>query len=94
MKGFIYELEKVILERKKADPESSYTAKLFFNGIDKILQKVGEEAIEYILDAKNQNRQKAISEAADFLYHFLVSLAYNEISFSEIEEELFRRHKI
>ncbi|MCS6984264.1 MAG: phosphoribosyl-ATP diphosphatase [Leptospiraceae bacterium] len=91
--GFIYELEKIINERKNYEPHCSYTAKLFSQGIDKILQKIGEEAVEYLIEAKNGNKERAISEAADLIYHFLVSLNYSGISLGEIEEELQRRHR-
>ncbi len=94
MEIFLYRLEKIIHERKNAHPDTSYTARLFAKGQDAILQKVGEEAVEYILDAKNRNRERAISEAADLVYHLLVSLAEQNIALRDIEAELERRHKL
>lgn len=91
---FFYRLEKIIHERKGAHPDTSYTARLFAKGQDAILQKVGEEAVEYILDAKNRNRERAISEASDLFYHLLVSLAEQGIALRDVEAELERRHKI
>ncbi len=91
--SFLGHLENVLKEKQNASPETSYTAKLFSLGIDKILQKVGEESIEYILDAKNDNRERMISEGADLLYHFIVSLIARGVSLADIAAELERRHK-
>ncbi len=91
--SFLFTLEEIIQQRKNESPEKSYTAELFAKGMDKILQKVGEEAVEYIIDAKNKNRERTVSEAADLLYHLLVSLAANDLTLADIEEELTRRHK-
>ncbi len=91
--SFLGHLENVLKEKQNANPETSYTAKLFSMGIDKILQKVGEESIEYILDAKNDNRERMISEGADLLYHFTVSLIARGVSLADIAAELERRHK-
>ena len=90
--SFIFELEKIIEERKTANPETSYTASLIQRGPDKVLQKVGEEAVEYILEAKNQDKERAISEGADLMYHFLISLSMNDLSLVDIEQELIKRH--
>jgi len=91
-KNFISTLENIISERKNSPDSKSYTATLFANGLDKILQKVGEESVEYIIAAKNDNDSLAISEAADLLYHFIVSLHARNLTLDMINEELIRRH--
>ena len=71
-KGFIYQLEKTIEQRINSQSAESYTSQLFSKGINKIAQKVGEEAIELIIEAKDENNELFINESADFLFHFLV----------------------
>lgn len=88
----LYQLEKIIQDRKANPQEGSYTNHLFDKGEDKILQKVGEEAVEVILAAKGQGRERTISESADLLYHFLVMLAEKDLSLADIEAELEKRH--
>jgi phosphoribosyl-ATP pyrophosphohydrolase/phosphoribosyl-AMP cyclohydrolase len=90
---FLESLEKLLKQRFDERPAGSYTTKLFESGPQKILQKVGEEAIEYILDAQNADKQKAIYEGADLLYHFLVSLVAQGWSLADIIAELERRHQ-
>jgi len=90
--GFLVELEKIIISRKNADPEKSYTAKLLQGNINGILQKVGEESIEYILEAKSNNKERAIAEGADLFFHFLVSLQGINLSLNDILGELYKRH--
>jgi phosphoribosyl-ATP pyrophosphohydrolase/phosphoribosyl-AMP cyclohydrolase len=90
---FLESLEKLLKQRFDERPPGSYTTKLFESGPQKILQKVGEEAIEYILDAQNADKQKAIYEGADLLYHFLVSLVAQGWSLADIIAELERRHQ-
>ena len=70
-KGFIYQLEKIIQKRINSQSTESYTSQLFSKGINKIAQKVGEEAIELIIEAKDENNELFINESADFLFHFL-----------------------
>lgn len=89
---FLANLEKLLIERKQQLPAGSYTTQLFQSGPQKILQKVGEEAIEYILDAQNADKQKAIYEGADLIYHFMVSLVAQGWSLSDIIAELEKRH--
>lgn len=79
-----------ILERKELPKEGSYTNYLFDKGLDKILKKVGEEATEVIIAAKN-DQEELISETADLVYHMLVLLAEKNIPLSEIEKELEKR---
>jgi len=93
LQNFLFDLDKVIAARKLEKPENSYTAKLFQGGIDRLLQKVGEESIEYILEAKNNDRERTISEAADLLFHFLVSLHGINLSLNDVLAELRKRHK-
>lgn len=82
--NFLFELEKVITERKNQPTESSYTAKLFAKGINKIAQKVGEEAVELIIEAKDNSDALFKAEAADLLYHFLVLLAAKNINLKDV----------
>ena len=89
----VEKLYKIIEERKKKLPENSYTAKLFKKGEDKILQKVGEEAIETILAFKSENREHAVYETADLIYHLLVALVNKGITLEEIGNELAKRMK-
>lgn len=90
---FLARLEALLQERFKNRPAGSYTTKLFESGPQKILQKVGEESIEYILDAQNADKQKAVYEGADLLYHFMVSLVAQGWSLGDIIAELEKRHK-
>jgi phosphoribosyl-ATP pyrophosphohydrolase/phosphoribosyl-AMP cyclohydrolase len=91
-KGFIYKLEQVINQRIEKDSEVSYTNKLFKKGINKIAQKVGEEAVELIIEAKDNNIDLFKNEAADLLYHFLILLKAKGVSLENIEEVLKERH--
>lgn len=91
--NFLFELEKVVRARKTDAPESSYTAKLFARGINKIAQKVGEEAVELIIEAKDENDDLFKSEAADLLYHFTVLLAAKNVELKEVLETLKERRK-
>lgn len=79
-----------VLERKKVPKEGSYTNYLFDKGLDKILKKVGEEATEVIIAAKNEP-EELVYETADLLYHLLVLLAEKDIPLTAIEEELQKR---
>ena len=90
---FLSKLEQLLISRKKELPEKSYTTHLFNSGLDKILQKIGEESAEYIIDSKNQDRSRTIEEGADLFFHFLVSLVEQDIPFSEIMNELEKRHE-
>jgi len=92
-KGFLYRLEKIINERIDEDAPDSYTNKLYRKGINKIAQKVGEEAVELIIEAKDDNIDLFKNEAADLLYHLLVLLRARSTSLAEIEEVLSGRHK-
>jgi phosphoribosyl-AMP cyclohydrolase / phosphoribosyl-ATP pyrophosphohydrolase len=91
-KGFIYELEDIINQRIKDNIEGSYTNKLFKKGINKVAQKVGEEAIELILESKDNNIDLFKNEAADLLYHLLILLRTKGVNLQKIEEVLKMRH--
>lgn len=84
-------LYEEILTRKKTPKEGSYTNYLFTKGLDKILKKVGEEATEVVVAAKNDDQAELIAESSDLLYHLLVLLAEKNISLTEIEKELRER---
>ena len=92
-KGFLYRLEKIISERINENAADSYTNKLFRKGINKIAQKVGEEAVELVIESKDDNIDLFRNEAADLLYHLLVLLRARSTTLSEIEEVLSLRHK-
>ncbi|NVJ94366.1 MULTISPECIES: phosphoribosyl-ATP diphosphatase [unclassified Marivivens] len=87
----LYDLDKTIQSRKGADPESSWTAKLFSKGPEKCAEKFGEEAVEAIIEAVKGDREKLIGEAADSLYHLLVMCAARDVTLSDIEAELDKR---
>ncbi len=92
-KGFLYELEKVIEQRISDKTEGSYTSKLFSRGVNKVAQKVGEEAVELVIEAKDNNLDLFKNEAADLLYHFLILLKTKNLKLQDIEEVLAERHK-
>lgn len=87
------ELYHIILDRREHPTPNSYTASLFAAGEDEIVKKVGEEAIEVILAAKAQGKQRLIEEVADLTYHGLVLLAAYGLTPDDIKSELDRRHK-
>ncbi|WP_243355032.1 bifunctional phosphoribosyl-AMP cyclohydrolase/phosphoribosyl-ATP diphosphatase HisIE [Bacillus litorisediminis] len=89
---FLLELEKVVAQREAERPEGSYTTYLFEKGVDKILKKVGEEASEVIIAAKNRDHGELKWEAADLIYHLLVLLKEQELPFTEVLKVLKERH--
>ncbi|SHI89328.1 phosphoribosyl-ATP pyrophosphatase /phosphoribosyl-AMP cyclohydrolase [Pseudozobellia thermophila] len=92
--GFLSELEKVIEQRRtSADSSKSYVASLFEKGINKIAQKVGEEAVETVIEAKDDNDDLFLYESADLLFHYLILLQAKGFSLKDIEAELKKRHK-
>lgn len=91
--NFLFELEKVILERKNNPSESSYTSKLFAKGINKIAQKVGEEAVETVIEAKDENDELFKNEVSDLLFHLLILLAAKNVKLEEVLEVLKERRK-
>lgn len=84
-------LAKVLEERKSADPESSYVAKLYAKGLDTILKKIGEEATETVIAGKAAVPEQVIYEMADLWFHCLILLAYQELSPDQVLAELARR---
>jgi len=90
---FLIVLQDLIDSRKMEMPEDSYTVKLFQKGINKIAQKVGEEAVEMIIEAKDENRDLFLNEAADLMYHFLVLLSAKGCRIEQVMEVLKERHK-
>ncbi|KAA0130200.1 bifunctional phosphoribosyl-AMP cyclohydrolase/phosphoribosyl-ATP diphosphatase HisIE [Chryseobacterium sp. SN22] len=92
-KGFLYELEEKIIERIDQKTEGSYTYSLFQRGINKMAQKVGEEAVELVIEAKDDNGNLFKNEAADLLYHFLILLKAKNCSLQDIEGVLMSRNQ-
>lgn len=90
---FLGDLEKLIKNRQKNLPEDSYTTYLFEKGRDKIAQKVGEEAVETVIESKNEDNKKFIGEVADLIFHLLVLLRDKGISLKKIIKRLKKRHK-
>ncbi|XLS31016.1 bifunctional phosphoribosyl-AMP cyclohydrolase/phosphoribosyl-ATP diphosphatase HisIE [Flavobacteriaceae bacterium M23B6Z8] len=91
--GFFSQLEDIISERKNNPTEKSYVASLFNKGINKIAQKVGEEAVETVIEAKDANDDLFLNESADLLFHYLILLQAKGFKLSDIEEVLKKRHK-
>jgi phosphoribosyl-ATP pyrophosphohydrolase len=87
------ELFGIVKDRKDNPVDASYTNRLLGDGYERIAQKVGEEAVEVIIAAGKQDRQRVIEESADLLYHLIVLLVDQGISLKEVEVELERRHK-
>lgn len=90
--GFIDQLRAIIKERKTNPTEGSYTSGLFENGINKLAQKLGEEAVELVIEAKDANKELFLGEAADLLFHYLVLLEAKGYELDEVVEVLKQRH--
>ena len=90
--SFLSELQTFIDKRKQEMPEGSYTTSLFSKGINKIAQKVGEEALETVIEATNGTSEHLVYEASDLLYHLIVLLTEKGLRIEDIAEELHRRH--
>jgi len=92
--GFLSNLEKTIATRREnADSEQSYVASLFANGINKIAQKVGEEAVEVVIEAKDDNDDLFLSESADLLFHYLILLQAKGFQLNDVVDVLKKRQK-
>jgi phosphoribosyl-AMP cyclohydrolase / phosphoribosyl-ATP pyrophosphohydrolase len=91
--SFLHQLETIVQTRKTNAPEGSYTAKLFAAGTAKIAQKVGEEAVETVIEAMKDDRTLLLSETADLLYHLLVLLAHKGAALEDVEAVLRARHR-
>ncbi|WP_267958082.1 bifunctional phosphoribosyl-AMP cyclohydrolase/phosphoribosyl-ATP diphosphatase HisIE [Pectobacterium polaris] len=89
---FLYQLEQLLAERKHADPDSSYTARLYASGTKRIAQKVGEEGLEAALAATVHDREELTNEAADLMYHLLVLLQDQDLDLATIINRLKERH--
>jgi len=93
VKGFIYELGKIIDQRYTDNMENSYTNRLLREGINRVAQKVGEEAVEVVIEAKDNDDEKFLNEAADLLYHLMVLLKAKGQTIEAVESILAERHK-
>ncbi len=89
---FLYELERVIRERVESRSESSYTYKLFSQGLDRICKKVLEESGEVVIAAMRESRERVIQEIADLIYHVMVLMRFVNVSIDDVCRELERRH--
>ena len=90
--SFLRKLDNIIATRKNELPENSYTTALFKAGVNKVAQKVGEEAVELIIEAKDDNDELFLNEAADLLYHLLVLLRHKGFSINDVISVLEKRH--
>ena len=90
---FLNKLEQIISNRKNNQQEDSYTSSLFKEGINKIAQKLGEEAVELIIESKDNNDEKFLNEAADLLYHYLVLLQAKNFKLETVVDRLSKRHQ-
>lgn len=89
----LQKLEDIITDRKNNPSDNSYTSSLFKKGINKVAQKVGEEAIEMVIESKDENKEKFLNESADLLYHYLVLLQAKKHSLNDVIKVLAERHK-
>lgn len=92
-KGFLYELQKTISDKIDNNDENSYTNSLFKSGINKVAQKVGEEAVELIIETKDNNDELFLNEAADLFYHYLILLKAKGFKIEDVEKILESRSK-
>lgn len=90
---FLNDLEKLVISRKKEMPKNSYTTSLFKEGLDHIAQKVGEEAVETVIESKNDREDEFVGEVADLVFHLLVLLAEKGIPLEKVVNKLKERHK-
>ena len=91
--GFVGQLESIIAARTKAQTSESYTTQLMNAGIQRIAQKIGEEGVEVALAAVKENREEIVNETADLIYHVLVLLNHQKLSFSDVARQLDSRHR-
>src|SRR5687767_6327793 len=90
---FIYQLEEVITGRQQNPVEGSYVSGLFKKGINAVAQKVGEEAVELVIESKDNDKEKFLGEAADLLFHYLILLRAKGFKLTEVMDVLEKRHK-
>lgn len=93
MSDFLQQLEAILQDRKANPSPNSYTTQLLTQGEDEIVKKIGEEAVEVVVAVKGQGHQRVIEESADLVYHLLVLLVQQGLSWNDILAELERRHK-
>jgi len=91
--GFLSALESIIADRKNNPTETSYIASLFTKGINKVAQKVGEEAVETVIEAKDNNSDLFLNESADLLFHYLILLQAKDVSLNDVVNVLKSRDK-
>ncbi len=91
--GFLSALEDVIRDRRENAPENSYVASLFSRGINKMAQKVGEEAVELVIESKDDSEELFLNESADLLFHYLILLQAKGYTLNDVVEILKQRHK-
>ena len=90
----LHRLSETLASRRHADPETSYTAKLFANGPDSILKKIGEESAELIMAAKDGKRLNIVWESTDLIYHIMVLLAFYGMGIEDVSQEMRRREGV
>ena len=90
--NFLLQLEQIIINRKNNPSDKSYTSSLFAKGLNKIAQKVGEEAVELVIEAKDDNEALFLGEAADLLFHYLILLQAKDYSLNDVINVLRQRH--
>lgn len=90
---FLFFLQRFLQKRKNDSPEESYTARLISRGINKVAQKVGEEAVELVIEAKDDEEELFLNEAADLMYHYIVLLSAKGYGLEDVIEVLKKRHK-
>ncbi len=91
--NFLLQLEKIITDRKNNPTNTSYTSSLFAQGINKVAQKVGEEAVELVIEAKDDNKELFLGEAADLLFHYFILLQAKNCTLADVETILKERQK-
>ncbi len=91
--GYLLELQSIVEQRKAADVDTSYTAKLFSAGTSRMAQKVGEEAVEVAIAAVQQDKDRLRSESADLIFHLLVLLRSQDLSLQDVVGELANRRR-
>ncbi len=93
--GFLSELQNIIQNRKEhSENEDSYVSSLFRKGINKIAQKLGEEAVEVVIEAKDNNNDLFLNESADLLFHYMILIQAKGFKLKDIEKTLLKRHKV
>ena len=92
-KDFLFTLQNFLERRKNDSPEESYTARLISRGINKVAQKVGEEAVELVIESKDNNEELFLNEAADLMYHYIVLLIAKGYGLEDVINILKERHK-